>query len=185
MYAVIAPGLKGIYQDQRALDCILKLYPYATYQKCSTVEDAQNYLQSYTPSRSVADVQQFGETTFLRIIMQYFVRKEAFYYNFDTSKFGTIRILDDSAIVDNRLRRVSACIQGVQANPERIRSHLIAIYRGLKLVGELAEVEVIVPDQSIFYAIHSYTGTDKTITRVRNYIKSRPGAVSFSLDRRV
>ena len=33
MYAVVAPGLKGIYEDPKVIDKIMALYPYTKFRK--------------------------------------------------------------------------------------------------------------------------------------------------------
>ena len=62
-----------------------------------------------------------------------------------------------------------------------ISNHLIAIWHGLQIIGTMIDVDIQVPDHSIFYALMTYKGKNKTITRVREYIDRRPAKVSVSL----
>ena len=66
---------------------------------------------------------------------------------------------------------------------DTISGHIIAIYNGIKLLGDFIDVEVVVPDHSVFYAIRSYTGNNRAITRLKDYLKVRLGKVSVTLRR--
>lgn len=115
--------------------------------------------------------------------MEYFIRNPNIYYNFDTSNLGTLRIVKDTAVIENRTNLVKAMLPNVVVDPNSISGHIIAIYSGIKLLGDFIDVEVVVPDHSIFYAIRSYTGSNRPIARLRDYLKVRLGKVSVTLRR--
>lgn len=50
------------------------------------------------------------------------------------------------------------------------------------MIGDLVDVDVKVPDHSIFYALMTYNGQNRTINRVRTYIDERIAKVSVSMD---
>ncbi|MCM1441551.1 MAG: hypothetical protein NC131_20440, partial [Roseburia sp.] len=62
-----------------------------------------------------------------------------------------------------------------------ISSHLIAIWHGLRIIGDFVDVDVTVPDHSVFYALMTYKGKNKVINRVREFIDKRPANVSVTL----
>ena len=46
----------------------------------------------------------------------------------------------------------------------------------------MVDIDVKVPDHSIFYALMTYNGQNRTINRVRTYIDERIANVSVSMD---
>lgn len=183
MYAVVAPGLKGIYDNPAAIDRILALYPYTKFRKFETEEECWAFLNRYTNSHGLDEIQDFGDTFRHHVVMEYFIKEPNLYYNFDTRKLGTLRLVNDTAVVENRTNLVKAMLPNVIVNPDSISGHIVAIYNGIRLLGDYIDVEVVVPDHSILYAIRSYTGTSRVIARLRDYLDSRIGKVSVTLRR--
>lgn len=184
MYAVVAPELKGIYEDPKVIDRILALYPYTKFRKFSTEEECWAFLERYENNHSIEEIKDFGDTfNNHHVVMEYFIRNPNIYYNFDTSNLGTLRIVKDTAVIENRTNLVKAMLPNVAVDPNSISGHIIAIYSGIKLLGDFIDVEVVVPDHSIFYAIRSYTGSNRPIARLRDYLKVRLGKVSVTLRR--
>lgn len=184
MYAVVAPGLKGIYHDPKVIDRILTLYPYTKFRKFKTEEECWQFLERNTNKHGIEEISDFGDTfSHHRVKMEYFIRTPNLYYNFDTSGLGTLRVVNQRAIIENRTSLIKALIPNMVVDADTISGHIIAIYNGIKLLGDYVDVEVIVPDHSIFYAMHSYTGQNRNISRLSTYIKSRLGKVSVTLRR--
>lgn len=184
MYAVVAPGLKGIYEDPKVIDNILALYPYTKFRKLSTEEECWAFLERYENNHGIDEIRDFGDTfDNHHVVMEYFIHKQNLYFNYDTSKLGTLRIVKESAVIENRTNLIKAMIPNVIVDSNTIGGHVIAIYNGIKLLGDFVDVEVVVPDHSIFYAIRSYTGNSRTIARLKDYLKTRLGKVSVTLRR--
>jgi hypothetical protein len=72
-------------------------------------------------------------------------------------------------------------MQKVNTDDSLISGHMTAIYQGLHLIGDFADVDIIVPDFSIFFAVTQYTGNSRYIIKVQDLIKDRLGSVSFTL----
>jgi hypothetical protein len=184
MYAVIAPGFKGVYDNPRVLDKIVALYPYAKYRKYRTEEECWEFLNKYTNNRSISEVYKYGNTFKTHFVtMEYFIR-DSIYYNYHTDKIGYVRVVSDTATVENCPGLIKAKVDNVAADDRMISGHMVAIFHGLKLIGSWLDVNIIVPDHSVFYAIHSYTGNNRAIETVKNCIKERQGEVALSLPRR-
>lgn len=184
MYAVVAPGLKGIYEDPKVIDKIVALYPYTKFRKFSTEEECWAFLERYENNHSIEEITAFGDTfNKHRVVMEYFIRSPNLYFNYDTSKLGTLRLVKDTAIIENRTNLIKAMMPNVIVDGDTIGGHIIAIYNGIKLLGDFIDVEVVVPDHSVFYAIRSYTGNNRAITRLKDYLKVRLGKVSVTLRR--
>ena len=115
--------------------------------------------------------------------MEYFICEDRVCYNFRTKKIGYLAIEnnDDNVTVVNRAGVIKVTLRNIFLNDDIISNHLIAIWHGLKIIGEMIDVDVTVPDHSIFYALMTYKGTSKTINRVRSYIDNRFAKVSVSM----
>ena len=182
MYAVVGPGVKGVYREIRDVNNILLIYPYAKFRKFQTERECWDYIHSHTPRRMLESITSFGRAfPVCRVIMTYYIHGERTYYNFNTKFFGTLRLTKPVDEIDIRADRISACVNTPGLDNMSISSHLLAIQYGLILLGRLTDVEVIVPDHSIFYAIRSYTGTHGAPKRLREFIEGREGQVSVTL----
>lgn len=184
MYAVIAPGLKGVYSNVSAVNKITALYPYTKFRKFKTEEECWAFLGQHSNKHGLDEVKDFGDTfNKHKVRMEYFIQGTSIYYNYHTQGLGEIRVRSTEALIENRLALVKAEITDTVLDPSSISGHIIAIYRGIKLLGDFIDVEVVVPDHSIYYAIRSYSGTNRAITRLANYIESRLGNISITLRR--
>lgn len=182
MYAVVAPGVKGIYLDYKEVEKVQALYPYAKFRKFRTEEECWRFIRLNENQHTVEQISNFGDTfNRHRVVMSYFIRSPNLYYNFKTKGVGTLHIEDGNAIIEHRSDLIKALIPNVIVDPEKISGHIIAIYNGIKLLGDYIDVEIIVPDHSIFYAIHSYSGNNWTINKLNKHIRSRIGNVSITL----
>lgn len=185
MYAVVAPGLKGIYRHIRDVDEILKVFPYARFKNCATEDECYAWIRANNTSRKLEAVVDYGTALkYCHIVMDYHLTDDTLYLNYDASKFGRIRInsSDPLVVVDNGARVCSVRMPfEVQARP--IQRHLLAICTGLDFVGDMVDVVVKVPDHSIFYALRSYTGKDTVVCHAQDVVRTRKGGTSISLKR--
>lgn len=185
MYAVVAPGLKGIYEDPKVVDRILALYPYTKFRKFRTEEECWAFLARHENNHELTSMHNFGDTFDRhRVIMEYIIKSPNLYFNYDTHMLGTLRLTSERAVIENRTNLVKAMIPNVIVDAAMIGGHIIAIYNGIKLLGNFIDVEVVVPDYSIFYAMRSYSGNDRVIRRLRDYIDTRLGKVSVTMGER-
>ena len=181
MYAVVAPGLKGIYEDEKSIERILALYPYTKFRKFKTEQECWDFLARNNNNHGIDEITCYGDTFSTHYVtMEYFIR-DSIYYNFYTDRVGYIKVVYKDAIVENRSDLIMVKLDNIVADNNTIWGHMIAIYHGLKIIGELMDVNIIVPDHSIFYALHSYTGNNRVIGRVNSLIKQRLGNVALTL----
>lgn len=183
-YAVVVPGISTVYERWSDVQRIIALYPYPKFRKFKTAEECWDFVKRNTYKRVYTDVVKYGDTfSELCVEMQYFIRHGAVYYNFKPKKTGYLALdcEDDSVEVINRINNIKVKMSNIELNDELITSHMIAIWHGLRIVGDFVDVNIIVPDHSIFYALMTYTGKNKIITRVRSYIDDRLANVSVTL----
>lgn len=183
-YAVIAPGIHTVCDKWEDVERITKLYPYPKYRKFRTTEECWNYVERYAYRRVYTDLNKYGDTfDKLYIRMEYFIRKDRVYYNFYTKKCGYITLVsdDENIVIENSNGVIKVIYMNLNLSEDRIVDHVIAIYHGLKVVGEMIDVDILVPDHSIFYALMTYKGKNRQIMRVREYIDRRMAKVSVSM----
>lgn len=181
-YGVVAPGLSNVYEDYKSVERIKSLYPYPKFRKFNTDEAAWEFVRRNKNKHEFSSVYKYGDTfDNLCISMEYFIGKDSIYFNFRTSKIGYIKIISDRAEVENRANIITATIKNIELNNEMITSHLITIYHGLQLIGDFIDVDVTVPDHSIFYTLMTYNGNSRVINRVLEQIRNRKGKLSVSL----
>lgn len=183
-YAVIVPGLSTVYNKYEDVERICSLYPYPKFRKFQTEEECWEYVKRHTSKKVYTDITKYGETFNSHYVkMEYFIRSDKVYYNYFTKQMGYISIEnhDPNVIVENMSGSIKAILTDIYLNDDMINSHLIAIWHGLKIIGEYVDIDVQVPDHSVFYALMTYKGNSRTINRVRNYIDTRAAKVSVSM----
>ena len=183
-YAVMVPGINTVYETWAEVERIAVLYPYPRFRKFKTTEECWEYVRRHTAKKVYRDVNKYGETfKDMYVRMEYFIRPGRVCYNFFTKKIGYIAIEnnDPNISVTNRSGSIKVVLNEIYLNDDLISNHLIAIWHGLRIIGTMIDVDIQVPDHSIFYALMTYKGKNKTITRVREYIDRRPAKVSVSL----
>lgn len=182
-YGVVAPTIHTVYREYTEVKRIITLYPYAKVRSFRTETEAWNFVRRNLNNYELLKLTKYGDTfdeMFVR--MEYFIGKDSLFYNYDTSKLGSaIRIVNSKAIIEQTVNSAVVEIPGLSVNPNLIYGHIIAIYHGLDVIGDFVDVDVVVPDHSIFYALNSYTGNNRVLNRVLTRIKSRLGHLSISL----
>lgn len=184
-YGVVAPGIRMVYTRWSDVERIRMLYPYPKFRKFKTEEECWEFVHRYGYNREFTDIHKYGDTfdkLFLR--MEYYIYGDCVYYNFFTGKLGYVKIIsaDENVIVQSTTSVIKACMRNIELDDDRILSHLIAIYHGLKLVGDYVDVDVRVPDHSIYYALCAYRGNNNTFNRALESIRNRLGEFSVSLE---
>lgn len=183
MFAVVANGIQTICRTQRQLSSIIAVYPYPKFQKCATEEEAREWLRKNARSINSAIYDKYGNTSvwgFAQI--EYFISQNNIYYNIDTRKLGVIRVRPASDVkVDARQELVKVKVCNVRLDDNLIESHVVAVRRILKILGEYADVDIIVPDISIYLAATKYTGKNYMVRGLQQDIQNRLGAVSFTV----
>lgn len=183
MFAVVANGIQTICKTQRQLDYILAVYPYPKFKKCSTEEEAREWIKQNTRQFNIIKYSHYGNTAISGYaIIEYFIANNNVYYNIRTEKVGYIKIQADNDIkVDSRKSLLKVKVCNVRLDNSLIAHHVIAIRRILKLLGSYIDVDIIVPDISIFLALTKYSGKNYIIKGIQKEIASRLGAVSITI----
>lgn len=183
MYAVTAPGISGVYKNYEDIKRIKVLYPYCKFALVANEEEGWKFVNRYKNPYTFSNLKHYGDT-FDRLVvrMQYFIDKDRICFNFNTRGVGKIKLLSDDFLIDTRADIIMAELRDIKLNPNLLSGHLISIYYGLDLLGDFIDVDVQLDNHATYYALMSYTGKNRTITRITDKIKNRLGRVSVTLN---
>jgi len=105
-----------------------------------------------------------------------------YYYNFRLHGIQRLRIITEGQVeYGNNL--VTVKIPAQHTDKDKIRHHLEAISQGYTLLGNFIDVELVIPNYSIFYVFNAYTGKDRFILRFKSKINKRLGHTALTLRR--
>lgn len=186
MFAFVGNGYAAIVRTKRELDRLCLLYQYPKFKKCSTEESAREWLRRNSRSICTTNLQRYGDTSYRGYVdIEYFIDDNFVAYNLDISKVGFVKIrCDDKNVVftsTNDYIKVKVCKLSLDAS--LITSHLIAILRALRMVGDFIDVNINVPDMSVVLACTKYIGNNYVIKKLYKDLHTRKGGVSFTLRR--
>lgn len=184
MYAVIASGIVRIVGTAEEVNILSAIYPYAKIHYAKTMDEAQQWILENSRKKYNTRVQKYGNTAWTRYIqIKYYISNNSIFYNLDIRKFGRTRIpLQDGILVDNRSNFIKVKVLNTYLNNMLIQHHALAIKRILTLLGDYCDVDIIVPDMSIYIAMTDYSGKDRILKSVSMQIKKRLGGVSFTVE---
>lgn len=187
MFAVVANGMQTICYTQRQLDTILAIYPYPKFRKFSDEDTAMEWLRANTRVNDLLRYNQYGETMTRGFAsVEYFIANNSIYCNVRTKKVGFIRVWteDENVKVDARPNMIKIKICNVVLDDEMIAHHILAIRRILRVLGEYVDVDIVLPDVSVYLAATKYKGSNYIIRGFQNDLRSRLGGVSFTIKER-
>lgn len=185
MWAFIGSGKVCICNSQSELNKLIAIYPYSKYQYCETESDALKWFRQNQRGVYSTRPVRFGNIAMSGYItVEYYIANNNLYYNLDTTKFGNTLVVpddDEHLIVDNRKNLIKIKVENVVLNDSLITHHLIAIQRLMYILGDYVDLEYILPDMSIYLALTAYSGRDKTIKRIQDFIRNRLGGVAYTV----
>lgn len=183
MYAVVAPGFSCIYHNWSDVERIKALYPYPKWGKFSTEAQAQEFIKRNTCSKQLKEIYNYGNTlSTMYLDVKYRIGKDCLFYTINTKRVGTLRVSAPNALVEYRGSMIFVKVPNVKLSDESIAGHMSAIYSLLELVGEYVDVNIEIPNYSIFYCLTVYSkGNNRSVQLTRDAISKRLCEVAFTL----
>lgn len=183
MYAVVAPGFSSVYTNWKDVERIHALYPYCKWRKCSNELDAQEFIKRNTNNHIVKQLYNYGDTLRdLYIDAVYKIGKDCVYYIFYCQRVGNIRLHNDNALIEYKGSKIYVKIPNIYLSDKSIAGHMSAIHNMLQLLGEYVDVNITLPNFSVYYALTSYSrGNSRAITVTRDLIDRRLCNVAYTL----
>lgn len=184
MYAFVSNEYRGIVNTQRKLDFLMSIYSYPKFKKIQFPEEATKFFAQCDRDYIHGDIKHYGrrdEVGYVRI--EYFIDGKNLFYNVYTDKFGFIKLSQVPANVKQDasydLLKIKIC--NVNLDDTLIAHHCIAIQNILRLLDPYMNVELVLPDISIYLACTKYTGKNFAIQNTISMIKNRYGNTYFTV----
>lgn len=186
MYALVANGIQTICKTQQELETCLSLYPYPKFAKVKDINEGRQWLRNHSRIFNNYEFKRYGDTSLAGYVqMRYKILEDRVDIVFDTSKAGYLKVAPEKGIaVDSRYNSIHLVIAGLSLRDELISHHVIAIHNGLKAIGTFMDVDIVIPDVSIYLALTKYTGKDYLILNAQREIRNRLGGISYTVERR-
>lgn len=183
MYAVVAPGISGIYYDWKQVERVHALYPFAKWSKCYNEQEAREFIKRNTSKHVVKQLYNYGDTLKdLYVDAKYRIGKDCLYIVYDTSRVGLLRINRDDLIIEYKGYKIYIKVENTFLSDTTIASHMSAIHTILNIIGPYVDVNITLPNFSIFYALTSYKGKrSRSISLTQELIDRRLCKVAYTL----
>ena len=183
MYAFIASGIQTIARTPGQLESLIALYPYPKFAKVANEDEARAWLRRHQRLDYGYNIVNYGDTAnYGYVDVDYTILPDGVKYDISTERLGYIRVeSSENVLVDSRMDSLHVIVKGLKLRDELIPHHLIAIQRVLNLLGEYVDVNVHVPDMSVYLALTKYTGKNTSITSIQRNIKARLGAFAVTV----
>ena len=184
MFAVVANGFQTICSTQRQLDNILALYTYPKFAKFNDEEAALRWIREHSRAVRHNYHTQYGDTASYGFAnITYVIENNSVKYHVDTEQLGYVSTFtyDNDVAIRSGRNSLDIIVSNVVLDDLKITSHVIAIKRVLMLLGGFIDVNIEVPDMSVYLAITKYRGSNYIITGLQRDIEKRLGGVSFSV----
>lgn len=183
-YAIVAPGISGVYSEWSAVERIKSLYPYPKFAKFTYESDAYDWLRKNKYSDKKFGVYNYGNTFNDKYInVKYKICDNCVYYKLNCKRLGRLRVDDiQDAVIEYKGNEILIRIDNMNLSNESVVGHMSAIYNLLDIIGPYVDVNILVDYYAVFYCLTGYSGNDRYITIVRDKIKERLCEVAVSYD---
>ena len=184
MFAFISNEYHGIVYSKDQLRLLSSVYSYPKVQYCKTEKECLDFIARNKRSYNKRRKKLFGwvETTaYIRI--EYFISDHTIFANLYTDHFGfvVLNITEPNVIQSASYDLIKLKISNVNVMDNSITSHCVAIQYILHLLSSIINVQIIVPDISVYLALTEYTGRNAAIQRSKHLLSNRLGKVVLLL----
>lgn len=184
MYAFISNEYRTVVNTQRQLDFLISIYSYPKFRKVATPEEAKKFFMERDRNYIHGDIKHYGRRDDVGYVkIEYFIDGRNIYYNVHTEHFGFIKLdnlprnVKQDASYD--LLKIKVC--NVILDNSLITAHCIAIQNILRLLDEYMNIELVLPDVSIFLACTKYGGKNFIILNTIDMLRKRFGNVYYTV----
>ena len=183
-YGYVAPGLNKVTEDFDVIRNWSRVMPYSKFRKFRSEEEAWDFVKRNKMAKDLVSIKNYGDCfDNLYLKCQYFITAKSVCYNVFTDNIGFVKVEteDPNILIENRLDVIKIKMTNIRLNNDLISSHSIAIYNLLEILGDFVDVNIEVPDQSIYYMMKAYTGTKPIYLKLQQLMKRRRGEISVTL----
>ena len=183
-YGIVGPGVTGVYSNWHTIEDIAACIPYCSYRKFYTKEQAWEFVKTHKRKNNSLSMHKYGDTfDEPYLTMSYLMWHDFAYFTYNIEHFGRIQLETPNDVLVRYGAKVITAKVSMKHNLKQnlIAHHLEVIAYGVGLLGDIIDVDIIVPNHSIYYALTIYTGENEEIINYRNKLKSRMGEFSITL----
>lgn len=184
MWAFISNEYRTICYTQRQLNFMCEVYTYPTFKKVSNLLEAKQFFASKNREFINAGIKQYGKESDIGYIsIEYFVDGTNIYVNVFTKNFGFIKLtgLPPNVKQDASYDLLKLKICNVILDDTLISHHCVAISNILRLFDTYINIELILPDISVYLACTKYKGKNYTIRNLQGLLNSRMGNTFYTI----
>ena len=182
-YGIAGPGVRMVTEKWKTVADLAAIVPYCSYRKFDTSQEAWNFINSRRQFKFDNYLRKYGDTFDSPYIsLKYIIYGDTAYYTIKTEKFGNIRIDIPDLYIKYKANTILIKKDFDYLDNNSILDHIKVIGAGIALFGEFIDIDVVVPDNSIFYACFSYNGESEVIRKYREVIDNRMARISYSME---
>lgn len=184
MYAFVSNEYRSIVYSQRQLDFLCSIYTYPQFKKVENELEAKRFFTKCNRKFIESGLNKYGRDTDIGYIsIQYFVGDNNIYANVFTNNFGFIKLKDlpNNVKQDASYDLLKIKICNVRLDDRLISHHCIAISNILRLFDEYINIELMLPDISMYLACTKYRGKNYSINNLQGMLNSRMGNVFYTM----
>lgn len=184
MFAFVSNEYRAVVKTQTQLNFLLSIYSYPTFKKVNTYDEAHQFFKEHERKWIDNSIKIFGkkQSKIGYISIEYFIDNENIYYNIYTNRFGNIRFNLPESIkytIDGSLLKIK--VENHNLSNAYIAHHCTAISYILKVVGKFINVDLILPNISVYMALTKYTGKNFSIKNAQRDINNHLGNVYYTI----
>lgn len=184
MYAFVSNEYRTIVYSQRQLDFLTSVYTYPQYRKVENVAEAKKFFIQCNRDFMKSGLNKYGRQSDIGYIsIQYFIDGKNIYCNVDTRHFGFIKLtnLPKNVKQDSTYDLLKLKICNVILDNTLIAHHCTAIANILTLFDDFINIELVLPDISLYLACTKYKGKNFSIKNLQGAIASRQGNTFYTM----
>lgn len=184
MYAFVSNEYRTIVRTQRQLDFLCSIYSYPKFKAVTTIAEAKKFLADNDRAFFTPSLNKYGKVDDIGYIsIQYFIGGNNIYVNVHTEHFGFIKFkqLPRNIKQDASYDLLKLKICNVVLDDKLIAHHCNAIKYVLSLFDDNINVELILPDVSIYLACTKYTGRNFVISALQDTLRKRKGITFYTI----
>lgn len=184
MWAFISNEYRTICYTQRQLNFLCSVYTYPKFKKVQTKQEAKQFFASSNRDFINAGIKHYGKLSDIGYIsIEYFIDGKNIYVNIFTKHFGFIKLtnLPNNVKQDASYDLLKIKICNVILDDTLIAHHCAAISNILRLFDTYINIELILPDISVYLACTKYRGKNYTIRNLQGQLNSRMGSIFYTI----
>ncbi len=186
MYAFVSNEYSAVVYSAAQLDFLTSVFSYPKFIKINSTAEAQKFFADNDRSfiKDASKIKAYGKRDKVGYIkVNYFISNNSIYCNVDTQHFGFIRLrqVPKNVAIESSYSFMKIKFKNINLNDDLIAHHCLAISNILRLYPDTINIELVLPDVSVYLAITRYTGKNFSIRNLQSLISSRFGRVYYSI----